>query len=140
MGLTVHMNDGKSQDREGVDKSSSVIISTSSAGVDVIISTNQSERFKPTLSIKQSDDLQKWRSRQVHNDICIINEVDGNTLLTTHGCGQIKVDGNILISLDGCSGQSKNNSEENKSIPTTKVEMDYIRRMLEGMVRLRSSV
>ena len=58
MGLTVHMNDGKSQDKEGVDKSSSVIISTSSAGVDVNISRNQSERFKPTLSIKQSDDLQ----------------------------------------------------------------------------------
>ena len=99
MGLTVHMNDGKSQDREGVDKSSSVIISTSSAGVDVNISTNQSERFKPTLSIKQSDDLQKWRSRQVHNDICNINEVDGNTLLTIHGCGQIKVDGNIFSSI-----------------------------------------
>ena len=111
MGLTVQINDGKAHDKKGENKSA-VTLSTSSAGLDVNISTSPSATFKPTFSIKPSG-VPEWKSRQAHYDTCVGKEVE-IPLIIIHGCGQIEVDGSPFVTINGCSGQIKINPPQEK--------------------------
>lgn len=119
--------------KEWTKLSSTVIISTSSAGgcQYILARTKVKGSNQPSvpsnLMIFQNGDQGKF----IMISVSSMKQMEIlYSPVTIHGCGQIKVDGNILISFDACSGQNKNNSEENKSRPTAKFGMDYIRRTL----------